>query len=65
MADLRDVDWVRSSFCETGSCVEAAFRGENVVLRNSKDSGGPILQFTNTEWTEFLDGARNEEFDAL
>jgi hypothetical protein len=64
MAEMPEADWMRSSFCETGSCVEVAFVGDTVALRDSKDSDGPILQFSKLQWAEFLDGARNKEFDS-
>jgi Domain of unknown function (DUF397) len=64
MAEMPEPDWMRSSFCETGSCVEVAFVGDNVALRDSKEANGPILQFSRSEWAQFLDAAaRNNEFD--
>jgi Domain of unknown function (DUF397) len=61
MAEMPEPDWMRSSFCETGSCVEVAFVGDNVALRDSKELDGPILQFSRSEWVEFLDGARKSD----
>jgi hypothetical protein len=34
-------------------------------VRDSKDQHGPMLFFSQSEWTAFLDGARNGEFDSL
>lgn len=49
-----------------GNCVEVAPAPEGgVLVRDSKDRGGPILCFTEAEWAAFLDGARRGEFDEL
>ena len=32
-------------------------------VRDSKDPGGPVLVFTAPEWTAFIAGAREGEFD--
>jgi hypothetical protein len=32
-------------------------------VRNSRDPGGPTLSFTADEWTAFLAGAVESEFD--
>ena len=34
-------------------------------MRDSKDPDGPILVYTPTEFSAFLKGARNREFDHL
>jgi uncharacterized protein DUF397 len=59
--------WVKSSLSyANGNCVEVASlpRGE-VGVRNSRDSGGPVLTFTPDEWRAFLGGVRNGEFDSF
>jgi hypothetical protein len=49
------------SACEGGgTCVEVGF---TVHVRDSKDPNGPVLHFTETEWREFLSGAKQGEFD--
>jgi hypothetical protein len=57
--------WFRAGRCEAGSCVEVASSGDGVAMRDSKDQGGPILRFTQDEWTAFLSGAKTGEFDHL
>ncbi len=45
-------------------CVEVAFRGGRIGVRDSKDHGtGPVLGFTEHEWECFIQGAKNGEFD--
>ena len=50
--------------CGTSTCVEVAgAEGGGVLVRDSKDTDGPVLQFTPAEWDAFLSGARDGEFD--
>lgn len=57
--------WVKSSLsAANGNCVEVAcMPGGTISVRDSKHPDGPILRFSGEEWTAFLDGARNGEFD--
>jgi hypothetical protein len=57
--------WVKSSLSyANGNCVEVAnLPGGNVGVRNSRDSSGPVLNFTPDEWHAFLGGVRKGEFD--
>ncbi|WP_426509075.1 DUF397 domain-containing protein [Dactylosporangium sp. McL0621] len=45
------------------NCVEVAFVGGAVALRDSKDKTGPVLLFTPEEWLAFVGGTRDGEFD--
>jgi hypothetical protein len=36
---------------------------DQVLVRDSKDPGGPVLQFTLDEWRVFADGMKAGEFD--
>ncbi|MEV0236791.1 DUF397 domain-containing protein [Nonomuraea sp. NPDC050786] len=55
-------DWVTAS--ESGGCVEVR-RGEDggVRVRNSRDRGGPVLDFTPGEWEDFVRGVNRRTFD--
>jgi hypothetical protein len=58
--------WIKAKASDSnGSCLEVAQHPEGGrYVRDSKDhGGGPTLYFTAAEWTAFLDGARNGEFD--
>lgn len=57
--------WVKSSLSfSNGNCVEVADLADGSIgVRNSRDPGGPVLQFTPDEWHAFIAGARNGEFD--
>ena len=50
----------RSSHCKAGTCVEVVATPTVVLVR---DRHGTTLGFTPREWTEFLEGAKNGEFD--
>jgi hypothetical protein len=59
------LSWVKSSLSfSNGNCVEVAgLPGGGVAVRNSRDTGGPVLRFTPGEWRAFIGGVRNGEFD--
>ncbi|HWG00841.1 MAG TPA: DUF397 domain-containing protein [Trebonia sp.] len=59
--------WVKSSLSyANGNCVEvASLPGGEIGVRNSRDSAGPVLRFTEDEWRAFLGGVRNGEFDSF
>ena len=59
-----DAHWVKSSLSfSNGNCVEVAHLPGQVLVRDSKDTQGPVLRFTPGEWLAFLAGVRNGEFD--
>jgi hypothetical protein len=45
------------------NCVEVAFVGEAIAVRDSKNPTGPALIFTSGEWDAFVGGAKDGEFD--
>jgi len=57
--------WLKSSRSNPGACVEVRFIDDFVQVRDSKDPDGPVLTFTNREWTAFLEGVRSNEFDRI
>lgn len=61
------LSWAKSSFSfANGDCVEVASLPEGGVgVRDSKDTTGPVLRFTASEWVAFIAGAQNGEFDHL
>ncbi|MFO7192069.1 DUF397 domain-containing protein [Thermocrispum sp.] len=62
--EQQSLRWRKSTKSNThGACVEVAFEGDRVYVRDSKDRQGPVLRFTQKEWDAFLDGARKGEFD--
>ena len=74
------MNWVRSTFCDGGSCVEAAhtdteercFGGECVEVAFDADgntavrashSPADVIWFTREEWTAFLAGVVEGQFN--
>ena len=45
------------------NCVEVAVLHNQVAVHDSKDPDGPALIFTHPEWTAFIRGAKDGEFD--
>jgi hypothetical protein len=58
-----NVQFKKSSLSGAGGCVEVAIVGERIAVRDSKQRGGPVLNFTAVEWDAFVGGVRNGEFD--
>lgn len=64
--ELTNVSWRKSSRSNgQANCVEVAdLPSGHRAVRDSKDQGaGPILVFTESEWTAFTQGVRLGEFD--
>jgi hypothetical protein len=59
-----NLTWLKAqSSTINGQCVEIASIADKVAMRDSKDPDGPILVYTSAEFSAFLEGARNGEFD--
>lgn len=54
--------FVTSSFCTRGECVEVAAPPAGVVVRATHDTATTVT-FTDAEWTAFVRGVKNGEFD--
>ncbi|MEU7904791.1 DUF397 domain-containing protein [Actinoplanes sp. NPDC049118] len=59
----RSLQWIRR--CADSSCVEVARDGDDVVVRDGKDAGGPRLRFTGEAWKSFQAGVAAGEFDRV
>jgi|tagenome__1003787_1003787.scaffolds.fasta_scaffold20975652_2 hypothetical protein len=60
--DTPDLGFRRASFCGSSGCVEVAFDGDLVALRDSKRADSPVLVFDSEEWQAFLSGVKAGEF---
>jgi len=59
------VVWRKSSYSQgNGNCVEVAFLDNGVAVRDSKNRGGAVLNFTDAEWNAFSKGFLDGEFSA-
>jgi len=45
------------------NCFEAMFTADKVLVRNSKDKDGPVVEFTHTEWSIHTDSVKRGEVD--
>lgn len=54
-------EFIRSSHCDTGSCVEVSVNEGKIVIRNSKEPS-TFLEFTPAEWSAFIGGVQDGEF---
>ena len=56
--------WITSRACNSSACVQVAhLAGGMVAIRDSKDTTKPPHVFNGEEWSAFLTGVRNGEFD--
>ena len=60
--DMTNLNWRKSTYSNSGQCVEVAQLPDGVAMRDSKNPGGPVLEFTEAEWSAFLKGVRAGEF---
>ncbi|MCZ7374897.1 DUF397 domain-containing protein [Micromonospora sp. WMMC250] len=63
MAELTGARWRKStrSGDNGGNCVEIADNLPGIVaVRDSKDSTGPVLNFSPAAWTSFVRAAKTE-----
>ncbi|MGH3907395.1 MAG: DUF397 domain-containing protein [Pseudonocardiaceae bacterium] len=61
--DLSQAVWRTSSRSSgNGQCVEVAFVGNWIALRDSKHPTGHVLFFTPGEWDAFVAGVEDGEF---
>lgn len=52
---LDDVNWARSSFCSTNGCVEVAWVGDVIRVRDGKSRDeSPTIDYTPDQWVLFL-----------
>ena len=55
--------WRRASRCASNGCVEFAQMGDNIAIRDSKQTDGPMLTYNRDEWRVFVAGVKAGEFD--
>ncbi len=57
--------WRKSTFSDNnGACVEVRTDGNgDIEVRDTKNRAAGTLSFTTAEWTAFLDGAKEGQFD--
>ncbi|MCK4823206.1 DUF397 domain-containing protein [bacterium] len=54
----------KSSYCQgCFACVEVSIGKNTIHLRNSADFSKTTITFTSDEWSSFIRGVKNGEFD--
>ncbi len=57
-------DFRKSKACwDDHNCVEVAMKDGYIGIRDSKQSGSPVLAFNKDEWSAFIAGVKAGEFD--
>lgn len=65
MGEGAGIQWRHSGRCSAESaCVEVAFAGERVLMRNSREPDGPVAAFSRAEWADFLAAVKDDQFSA-
>lgn len=59
------LNWRTALNCDGGACVEVAVDRDIVLIRNSRQPSGPLLEYGPEEWHEFVSGIKKGDFDNL
>lgn len=62
---VEDTSFKKSTFSDGRPyrCVKVAIRPEGIAVRDTKDSNKKTLFFKKNEWSAFVKGVKNGEFD--
>jgi predicted secreted Zn-dependent protease len=61
----KSLTWRTALNCDGGACVEVAADRNIIVIRNSRQPSGPLIEYTTEEWYEFVSGIKKGDFDDL
>lgn len=62
--ELRLLDWRKARHSMgNGDCVEIAPTNKRILLRDSKDPNGPILECPSSSWLRFTMKVKNGGYD--
>jgi hypothetical protein len=53
------MNWRKSSY--SGNCVEVGGHGSRVLVRDTKDTAGPMLRFSPAAWRSFADQVKADQ----
>ena len=58
-------EWHKSTKCDNSgpNCLEVRLHDGMIEVRDSKNPNVAVLRLTNSEWDEFILGAKDGEFD--
>ncbi|GLZ00569.1 hypothetical protein Acsp02_78210 [Actinoplanes sp. NBRC 103695] len=55
-------EWMKSSYCSSGQCVEVADGLEFVAVRDGKRPDDGVLKVSHNDWRGFLEGIQAGDF---
>ena len=63
--EVSDLQWRKARrSANNGACVEVvAPANGQILIRDSKDQDGPVIQYSASSWHVFLGGAKKGQFD--
>ena len=61
--DINQMKWRKSSASASEGCVEVAAVRKAMLVRDSKNELGPMLEFSNPEWMQFLIKVRRSDLN--
>jgi hypothetical protein len=50
----KGLEWRRSSWCNGGTCLEAAVQDDAILVQSSADPDGPILTLSSIAWRDLI-----------
>jgi hypothetical protein len=62
---LGELSWRVARKCNGGHCVRVAAHGDKIIIGSSRHLDGPVITYSCDEWTTFLEGVRQGDFDDL
>ena len=62
---LGELSWRVARKCNGGECVRVAAHGDTIVIGSSEHLDGPVIAYSRDEWTAFVQGVRDGDFDDL
>ena len=61
----KGLTWRTALSCESGACAQVAVDDRPILIANSRQPGGPVLEYTPDEWHEFVSEIKKGNFDDL
>jgi Domain of unknown function (DUF397) len=62
--EVSDLQWRKArGSANNGACLEAAPVAGTVLIRDSKDRNGIVIQFSGTSWRMFVQAAKGGRYD--
>lgn len=59
---MANPEFRRSSYCDSGACVEVAQTKNGALVKDAKNPDGPVLSFKPDSWKAFTAGVQQNVF---